>query len=603
VDRGALSQFMRENESPATTALLKQVRRSRNALLLRGLLEVAEARDEPVAQESRLWEHFTALSAAESANSARTTELLVHPHVGAWLAICLKRLIRADHDRSPRPVWADLGYLGAISIAAAVATRTELEAAVPAYNGWAFIPTIGSVRVSDEPGWEMTPVQCLADGTMKTAGDGRLIVPGHADGDLHEVRRLRASSDGLAIDLELDDLDPYRDCHGLGASNRLSDDEVERWGRMLVAAWEILAARHPDTAQSMKQELVTLVPLAVRGVSGISATSRHAPGAVTLTPPRDGISFACSLVHELQHTKLCLFMELAPLGDIAVGQLFYSPWRDDPRPLTGLVHGLYAAVAVANFWRIEYQLGYIGSIASFEHARARLQIEAGLNSLAQIRPLPDSRAAIVTAVRDVAAVTLDAPVPPYYAWLARDITLDHAVRWRLRNLRPSDHDVEALATLWLTGRSPEPSSGQVTFANAGESFTVDTRLRLIHGELLRNASHRNHSIQPPAEQMEASDSDIRLLSGDYGAAAAAYESDIKTGAQVPEAWAGLAVAARGRGDEAAGALISRPELVRAVYENLACKAATAPPAPLEVARWMRPLVAEGTAGWHRGDTT
>src|SRR5262249_45660492 len=31
--------------------------------------------------------------------------------------------------------------------------------------------------------------------------------------------------------------------------------------------------------------------------------------------------------------------------------LFYAPWRDDGRPAAGLLHGLYAHVGVAGFWR------------------------------------------------------------------------------------------------------------------------------------------------------------------------------------------------------------------------------------------------------------
>jgi HEXXH motif-containing protein len=590
----SLSGLLRGDGNLETMKVLGAARRSRNLLLLRGLLDIAELDAAPAARIARLGDNFAALAAVESANPNQSARLIAHPHMGAWLVTCFKQIISRHGEEFPRPLWADLGHLGAIAVAAAIAAKVEVEAAVPASSGVVNIPTVGDIHVGDVPTWKMTTVRRLRDGTLTIASAGaRVTVRVRApEWHLHlrEVRNLKASANGLDVALELEDLNPYRDIHRLGASDRLPKGDVEKWQQKLTDAWAILASRHRGTAESIAQELYALVPLTPRGRSGVSATSRHAPGAVALTPPRDGTRFACTLVHELQHTKLCLLMELAPLRDVASGQLFYSPWRDDPRPLTGLLHGLYAGIAVAEFWRIENQSGRGGPVAAFQFARTRRQVEAALSSLSSLTPPEDASAALMTAVRDVATLSSDAPVAPRCAQLADDITLDHAVRWRLRNLTPSPRDVDLLAASWRAGTPPAMVSDLGTWSDGGESFTEDSRLSMAHATLLSEHPTGTSPKSTMAEVIDAASPDARLLVGDYEAAAHAFEYDITAEIHPAEAWSGLAVALHGQSDQAAAPLTLRPELVRAVYERVAINASL-PPSPVELARWMAPLTA------------
>jgi HEXXH motif-containing protein len=56
-----------------------------------------------------------------------------------------------------------------------------------------------------------------------------------------------------------------------------------------------------------------------------------------------------NIVHELMHSELNLLQEVEPLFDADAEQRYYSPWRDDPRPLHGLVHALHVFSGVADF--------------------------------------------------------------------------------------------------------------------------------------------------------------------------------------------------------------------------------------------------------------
>ncbi len=578
-----LSDLLTGTVSPENSSPLDHVSRSRNLLLLCGLREVAEAEQAGAARTARLRDNYAALSAIESAYRQRSARLMAHPHVGAWLAMCLKHVKGREQGMASRPLWADLAHLGAITAAAAVMTGAETEATVPVHRGQIFIPTFGCIDVGSDSAWGLVTVQSLPDGALRLTDTGQIFAPamlGGEDSGGLDLRHLSASCNGLAVDLELDDLDPYRDCHQLGAAGRLPPGEVESWRRMLAEAWEILAIRHYHAARSVARELVTLVPLLARGLSGISATSRHAPGAVTLTQPRDGTRLAATLVHELQHTRLGLALELIPLAGRPPGERLYSPWREDPRPLTGLIHGLHAATAAADFWRIEAQAGQAGPVAAFQYARVRNQMEIALDTLSRLGSLTGAGRILVEAVKDLAVSSARAPVSPRFSRLAEDVTLDHALRWRLLNLKPAERDVDRLAACWRAGTPGSPPSNVMTWSEGAESFTEDARLRLVHARLLGDSPGGPLS----AGAASASAADVHLVSGEYQAAAAAYDHDIRTMPSSAEAWAGLAVASRGIADQAAVALSQRPELVRAVYGRLA--GVPGAPSPLEVARWM-----------------
>jgi hypothetical protein len=67
------------------------------------------------------------------------------------------------------------------------------------------------------------------------------------------------------------------------------------------------------------------------------------------------------LLHEYSHIKLHLLSDCDPLldpehhGDGWTKTYYYSPWREDPRPIKGILHGFFVFVEVAAFWasRIE----------------------------------------------------------------------------------------------------------------------------------------------------------------------------------------------------------------------------------------------------------
>ena len=67
--------------------------------------------------------------------------------------------------------------------------------------------------------------------------------------------------------------------------------------------------------------------------------------------PPDPVTCAELLVHEVRHLVLGAVLDLADLTRSDDGSRYYAPWRDDPRPVSGLLQGAYAFFGVAGFWR------------------------------------------------------------------------------------------------------------------------------------------------------------------------------------------------------------------------------------------------------------
>ncbi len=149
----------------------------------------------------------------------------------------------------------------------------------------------------------------------------------------------------------LEDADPYRDCFGMALTGRLPEPAVRRWQATFATAYALLAEHVPDRAAELRAGLRAVVPLAgIAGAPGLSATSHDAYGGFALTEPADPAAFATTMVHEFQHSKLSGLIDLVPLYDPAAPDRYFAPWRRDPRPLGGLLQGVYAFLAVAETW-------------------------------------------------------------------------------------------------------------------------------------------------------------------------------------------------------------------------------------------------------------
>jgi hypothetical protein len=361
------------------------------------------------------------------------------------------------------------------------------------------------------------------------------------------------TGDDLTLRIRLEDADPLRDRLGLPPTGRLSRSEIADWERRLSASWQLLVRRHRPTAEILAEVLRVIVPVEPDpAADGVSATSAHAYGAVAMSAPTDPVSLAASLIHETAHSLLnattLLFDLVRPSP-----WLGYSPWRDDPRPASGVLHGAYAYLAVTRFWRAEAASS--GSRrAQFEFARWRAAVAAAAGTLLADGLLTAAGRRFVQAMGDEAGRWREEPVDGDVARLAAGANLDHRVRWRLRNLRVADETTRDLVEAWEQNR-PAPELPAAEVLPGQRLLEVSGRLRLVHDRL-------RGSGPPASPGGGVRPGDVAWLGGEYGTARTAYVSALESAGETDAALSGLALVAPFR------ALRERPEVVRAVWRAL-----------------------------------
>ena len=436
---------------------------------------------------------YAELAAAERADPAGVRRLLSDPLFGAWAADCLAALRRGEP--------ADVDHLTVLAAAAA----------------------------SGSPNEAVGPPETREPATAGPAG-----------------HRLQARHDGLAIDVRLEDADPLRARLGLTPCAPLSAREIAHWRELFAEAWRLLVSHHRADAAILAAVLEVIVPVEPDPASrGISATSAHAFGAVAMSVPADATALAVGLLHETQHSLLNAVQDLFPLHK-EPNILGYSPWRDDPRPVSGILHGAYAYLAVTRFWRAEARtFGFGGDpghrpdaprpvdigLAAFEFARWRAAVAAAARGLLEDETLTAAGTRFVTALLDEVRSWLGEAVAGETLRLAEGANTDHYLRWRLRNLAIDAAAVRDLADRWRRGAAPPSAAVHTRLVPAPRrGLESSARLDLAHAQM------RHHPLRG-----RASAGDLAYLRGDYGTAVDAYQKMILSGAGDDAAWAGIAL--------------------------------------------------------------
>ncbi|MBT2443846.1 HEXXH motif domain-containing protein, partial [Streptomyces sp. ISL-36] len=150
--------------------------------------------------------------------------------------------------------------------------------------------------------------------------------------------------------LLLDALDPPSFPSASGRPDDLDTDEVRPWASGARGASGMLRADHPEVYAELSAGPRLLVPLNGPGRGNVSGSSAETFGCMAMSLPQGADVFAATMAHEMQHNKFAALLHLFDLFEAGGEELFYAPWRPDPRPLLGLFHGAYAHLGVARFW-------------------------------------------------------------------------------------------------------------------------------------------------------------------------------------------------------------------------------------------------------------
>lgn len=222
-----------------------------------------------------------------------------------------------------------------------------------------------------------------ADGCSVTLPRSMPRVPDHGDG-----ARLRTQPEMAGI--------PVLNCapEVMGLLECLEPMEpIEAAGALTAvqAGVDLLAEVWPEAHAGLRRHLGGVVLLRSRAYAR-SHSPRPLAAGIALTPGQPAFT-ADLLCHELAHVRMHMLEEVDPLAETEAGAGFRSPWRDDIRPLRGLVLGVHAFLNVCGWWsRLARARPELASYALEIHGRQAGNVKAAWADVAaHAQPTPLGR--------------------------------------------------------------------------------------------------------------------------------------------------------------------------------------------------------------------
>ncbi|MGD6743348.1 aKG-HExxH-type peptide beta-hydroxylase [Streptomyces sp. BH106] len=403
----ALDELGRTEGGPDTLALLVHDQDTRRLLLLRALLDAADAADPRVCsteQKARLKDDWALLTEAEDAprpagprDAPSARDRIRYPLTGPWALRCLRGLDRAAGTAGPaeaRQLALDLAHFSALAAVSAARAGIPFTTRLTAHDGTLNLPSLGSLHTT--PADDVHVEVVARHGWMRLSRHGCADVVVFLENGFGAWSGSRAWTPAHALPgltpevapMPLDDLDPYRTGpeprhRTQSGPTTLDDAERKRW----LMAWSGTAAVLRTGGEHRLAEALALLrclvplemPPGAEARGGCSATRREAFGALLTSTPPTPAAFAATVVHELQHAKLSALSDAVVLHQGDGRSRYFAPWRPDPRPYDGLLQGAYAHLALADFFqRRALAVASRAESAWTQYSRYRAQVGAVL---------------------------------------------------------------------------------------------------------------------------------------------------------------------------------------------------------------------------------
>jgi HEXXH motif-containing protein len=408
---------------PEAVRVLAAAQYSKHLLLLRGVLATARTAGHG---QARLAHHgYGLLADAQRHDPAAADAVIRNPSVGAW-ALHTLRALRGG----PAMSGAEPAGLCAVAAAAAIRARMSAEIEVSPIGGVVMLPSLGAAAVA---GGSAT-VRSALSGAVVLSARGQVDIPADPHQDAlgwQALRRFRTGS----FEVLINDLDPFRMPATVDVAPRLDTADLDRWDVAFHEAWSLLTGHHPELAAEMVDAIRVIVPLTAPPRGQVSSSSGENFGAIALSEPPDPRTFAVTLAHEVQHLKLSALLDIVSLTRPDDGRRFYAPWRDDPRPVSGLLQGAYAYLGVSGFWRRQRHLdhGAARIRAQAEFARWREAAASVVETLRASGLLTPAGLDFVDGMARALGPWQHEPVPAEALTLARRQAGQHLADWRAAN--------------------------------------------------------------------------------------------------------------------------------------------------------------------------
>jgi HEXXH motif-containing protein len=568
---------------------LRRAELSRRVLLMNSLLAFVRDDDRLTGRVAALPPIGQALKTAHVAAPESASEILLLPSTGVWMVHSLRRYVVEPADQCVDDVWVDVSHLWALALVMHAKAKLVFEAELPLRNGRLSLPALGLATFDAHDG-SSAVIARTEDGVIAlTCGSSTVFVDpdNNVDGpDWLCLRRITVASGGVELKVWLDDIDPFRNFGDPVMPERLSGEEVQHWNNVLQDAMDILVAGMLDTARLVAHGMVALTPIA-SGSEWIWTTRSGSTGdafaSAVITRPENGLAMAEALVHEFQHNKFSAILHVVPLCHDDDRQVLHAPWRDDPRPVEGFLHGIYAFAGIAKFWGSlrpsdnEHERRF----ARYQFALWRRQLTNALSTLEGEELLTPEGRRFFTCMTEAVAEWPSA-VDGDLEHLVELLVRNKQSNWRIRHHQPDVRVVTQLCEMRRTG--------------------FDGRLKLPAPVVIPLDSPWNHDrirgLRDHYVFGECDDfirrtlcpGDVALIDRDFALARERFLAEIFEHPGCVESWSGLGLALYGLGDRAtADVLYEMPEMALAVYRQI--RSSNTAPEVIPLLQWMSTVLA------------
>lgn len=402
---------------------------SKHLLLIRGIVDTARKTGHQQAHLAR--QAYNLLAVIQDRHPDAVDSVIRHPAAGSWALRTLSSLLRQATPEGATP-----GGLARLSAAACLRVGADFSISVPADDGFIMLPSIGRIKISSNS--RAARIRSAGQHISLDADGFHRATSARGLADLREwqaMRSVRLESGGLSLSLLIDDMDPYRMPVSASPAERLDAAEFYTWQRRLAGAWDLLVCHHRSIALEICAAIRVLTPLRSPQPGIRSATSHETFGAIGMSLPSNDVTAAVTLVHEVQHAKLTALLDQITLTRPDDGRRFYAPWRNDPRPVSGLIQGAYAHLGVSAFWRRQrhVETGTRRILAHAEFARWRKAALEVTELLSRSGRLTSEGNVFVAGMLATLKSWNSEMVPAQALQIAQRDADEHLIRWKSRN--------------------------------------------------------------------------------------------------------------------------------------------------------------------------
>jgi uncharacterized protein len=277
------------------------------------------------------------------------------------LRVADAELARFDHPIEGRPFldelrrdWKERSLINLTkALDSVVGRQSELAGRVAELRGLG-AETIGELAVQPSVVLWASVTEQSARGLIPRALDGRAIPddPGYIE------TLLSWGVAGPPLTPRVHRNDPWLR-HPFG--DRINFETPESAGLVMPLfdrAWDIIGRWNPGLLDEMKllsPEVQFIRDPSAHPDKAVSFSDNSVPGCLYVSVRRGGgwigpYDLADSLIHEHRHQKLYVLQAYVPLL-VADVPLVPSPWREELRPPSGLLHAVFVFVGLLDFWR------------------------------------------------------------------------------------------------------------------------------------------------------------------------------------------------------------------------------------------------------------